>query len=393
MDLSHLKRGVRNPITEVQRLSCASWGYCERWFWSICGVHWIRLVCVADDCSKSHGCHRKTTRLWLTSSRRKTCVAIKALALNLTLPWCTKRHFNDHFSCALANALLETVHVTTSWTSFMCTPQAHRRAFPMCAGTGGASGESMITSCISFMMHATGPSTIRFPVRSQMRFWGQSMITSWMSLTMRGTDTSTTLCFKMSSTSASTASAVSFLMCATRTGREGLANSLHAAEEGAGPPPVLILTLFETPFEVCVWTCVFAGSHLSQHMFYFHFLERHISGEAGRWPWTSGDVKKWRGMLEQNGVWELLYPQKYSRGKLKVRMSRSMDTFFHDTDCLNHGQMLKTQWWSHTCGIIEGKTVRENVIRSGMGESTELGMPLSVFKENKVSSYRCTWMT
>ena len=39
MDLSHLKRGVRTPSPEVQRLSCASWGHCERWFWSICGVH------------------------------------------------------------------------------------------------------------------------------------------------------------------------------------------------------------------------------------------------------------------------------------------------------------------------------------------------------------------
>ena len=61
-------------------------------------------------------------------------------------------------------------------------------------------------------------------------------------------------------------------------------------------------------------------------------------------------------------------PTQHLRTLIKVRMSRSVDTFFHDTDCLNRGQMLKTQWWSSICGIIEGKTVRENIIRGLLRE-------------------------
>ena len=70
MDLCHLK----TKISEVQRTCCASRSYCEGWLWSLCSVHWTRLVCFTNDCSKSHGCHWETTRLWWTSSWRNTCV-------------------------------------------------------------------------------------------------------------------------------------------------------------------------------------------------------------------------------------------------------------------------------------------------------------------------------
>ena len=42
--------------------------------------------------------------------------------------------------------------------------------------------------------------------------------------------------------------------------------------------------------------------------------------------------------------------------------------------------------------MIKGRTVRENVIRTGNGRKYRIGNAF-VFTENKVYSYQCTWMT
>ena len=71
MDIYHLKKfGVKTKTPKVQRSSCAPRWHCERRFRLVCNILRARIICVADDSSKSSGCHIKTTRMRKTDSWR-----------------------------------------------------------------------------------------------------------------------------------------------------------------------------------------------------------------------------------------------------------------------------------------------------------------------------------
>ena len=72
--LSSWQCGVRTNISEVLRQTRIVRWHCKRRLWSVHSFYWTRLVCVANDCSKSNGCHCKTTCLLWTSSRRSVRV-------------------------------------------------------------------------------------------------------------------------------------------------------------------------------------------------------------------------------------------------------------------------------------------------------------------------------
>ena len=73
-NLSPPERGIRIKITILQRQSRTPRWHCERRPWSLRSFYWTGLVCVPNDCRKSHGCHRKIARMWRTSSWRSISI-------------------------------------------------------------------------------------------------------------------------------------------------------------------------------------------------------------------------------------------------------------------------------------------------------------------------------
>ena len=69
-DTCHLKNAELEPKLQKkkQRQSRAPWWHCERRLWSLHSFNRIRLICVANECSRSNECYCKISRLWRTSS-------------------------------------------------------------------------------------------------------------------------------------------------------------------------------------------------------------------------------------------------------------------------------------------------------------------------------------
>ena len=72
--LSSLKCGVRTEVPKVQGPGRAPKWHCEGQFRILSCTHRASFFCVPNDCSKSNGCHCKTTRLCRTSSWRSVCL-------------------------------------------------------------------------------------------------------------------------------------------------------------------------------------------------------------------------------------------------------------------------------------------------------------------------------
>ena len=71
--MSSEKCWIGDKAPKVQRSSCAPRWYCERQFRLLCSIHWARIFSISNDRSKSHGYHRKTTRMRRTSSGCSIC--------------------------------------------------------------------------------------------------------------------------------------------------------------------------------------------------------------------------------------------------------------------------------------------------------------------------------
>ena len=72
--LSSQEFGVGATVSETQRSSYTPRWHCERWFRIVCSIQWTRIINITNDCSKSNGCHSKTTGMRRTSSRRSVCL-------------------------------------------------------------------------------------------------------------------------------------------------------------------------------------------------------------------------------------------------------------------------------------------------------------------------------
>ena len=72
--MSSQEFGVGTKLSEVQRSCRAPRRHCKKRLWNLCSFHWKGLTCISNDCSKSNGCHRQTTRLWWTSSWRSIII-------------------------------------------------------------------------------------------------------------------------------------------------------------------------------------------------------------------------------------------------------------------------------------------------------------------------------
>ena len=72
--MSFQKCWIGGKAPKIQRSSCAPRCYCKIRFRVLCSIHWTRIIFVANDSSKSHGCHLQTALLRRTSSWRSICL-------------------------------------------------------------------------------------------------------------------------------------------------------------------------------------------------------------------------------------------------------------------------------------------------------------------------------
>ena len=54
---------------KIQRSSCTPRRHCERWFWILCSIYWMKIISITNDSGKSHGYHVQIA--WL---RRRSSV-------------------------------------------------------------------------------------------------------------------------------------------------------------------------------------------------------------------------------------------------------------------------------------------------------------------------------
>ena len=75
MDMCHLKNAeLLAKAPKIQRSSCTSRRYCERWFWILCSTYRTRIISITNDCSKHNGYHIQIARMLRTSSWRSICL-------------------------------------------------------------------------------------------------------------------------------------------------------------------------------------------------------------------------------------------------------------------------------------------------------------------------------